>query len=122
MRILRCHHHCYCVAGRKRDQCQHHRCHEKGLRGSVALSNGENLEPEEANANRGNPNNRAREKENDQKEVKDVVDREDLGGFDKDPVEWVENIGIAENVTAMTFAHRILDLVNGGEEHRDPDE
>lgn len=122
MRVLWGHHHCNCIAGRKRDQCQHHRCHEKGLWGSVAFSNGENLEPEEANADRGNPNNRAREEEDNQKEVKDIINREDLGGFDKDPVERVQNIGIAENVTTMTLADRILDFVDGGEEHRDPNE
>jgi len=60
--------------------------HEQCLRRSMSLANLENGDPKESDTGRRNTNDRGREEEQDEEEKEDIVDGEDLGGLDEDPV------------------------------------
>ena len=83
----------------------------------MALANLENGNPEEADADRSDSNNRGGEKEEDKEQEQNIVDREDLGRLDKDPVERLEDVDVAEDVSAVSTADGVLGLVNASNEH-----
>lgn len=88
----------------------------------MALSDGEYLEPQEADSHGGDADDGAGEEEEDKEEEEDVVDWEDGGGFDEDPVYGVEDLDVAEDVAAVGLADGVFGFIDAGEEHGDPDD
>ena len=82
----------------------------------------EYFEPKKANADGSDADDGAGEKVEDYEEENDIVDWEDFGRFDEDPVHGIENVDMAQDVSAMTLADRILRLVDKGQKHGHPDE
>ena len=70
----------------------------------MSFSDLEDPEPKKADANAGNADDRAGEEEEDQEEKDDIVDREDLGRLDEDPVHRIQDVRVSKHVSAMAFA------------------
>lgn len=120
--VLGCHEHGDGVVDGKDDEGEHDGCDEECLRGSASAADLEDADPEEADADGGDAGDRAAEEEEDEKGHDDVVDREDLGGLDKDEVDGLEDVDLTQDVAAARLADGVLGLVDTGDEHRGPDE
>ena len=122
MCVLRSDHHSEGVVDREGHESEHDCGHQKSLRRCVTFSDLEDLEPEEPDSEAGDTDDRASEEEEHEEEEDDVVDGENLCGFDEYPIHRVEDVGVGENVTAVGFADGVLSLVDASKEHRYPDE
>lgn len=88
----------------------------------MPLTDLEDGEPEEADADGGDADDRGAEEEEDEEQEEDVVDGEDLGGLDEDPVQRLEDVDVSEDVAAAGFADGVLGLVDARDEHTGEDE
>jgi hypothetical protein len=61
----------------------------------VTLSDLENPDPQESDANCCNPNDGAAEEEKYKEYKQDIVDRKDFRGLHEDPVDGVEDVDIS---------------------------
>lgn len=61
----------------------------------MTFSDCEDFKPEEADSYGCDADDRAGEEEEDEEEEEDVVDWEDGGGFDEDPVDGVEDLDVS---------------------------
>ena len=104
------------------DEGLHDGCDEQGLRGSAALLDLEKPDPEEADADGSNAGDGAAEEEEDQEGHENVIDGKSLGGLDEDPVDGLEDVDVSEDVAAVGLADRVGGLVDGGDEHGDPED
>lgn len=120
--VLRCDYHSNGVVDAKNDEGEQNGGHEESLGRGVSLADLEEGEPEEADTCSRDADNRGGEEEQDQQEEQDVVDREDLGRLDKDPVQWLEDVDVAEDVTTVGTADGVLRLVDAGDEHAGEDD
>lgn len=77
----------------------------------------EDSDPEEANSYGSYTSNGAAEEKQYEQGHEDVVDGKDSGGLDEDPIQGLENVDFAEDVTAALFADRVFGLVDAGDEH-----
>lgn len=102
--VLGSHKHGDRIVDGQRDEQQHDRGDEKSLRGCPASADLEDSDPEEADANCGNTGDGAAEQDEDQKGHQDVVDGESLGSLEEDPVHRLENVDLAEDVSATLLA------------------
>lgn len=80
----------------------------------MSLSNLEQLQPEEAYPQTCNTNDGTGKEEDYQEEEYDVIDREHFRGYDKKPVDGVEDVDVAEDVPAVALADRVLRFVDAG--------
>lgn len=76
--ILRGDHHSNGIVDGEDDQSEQDSSHEESLGSGVALANAEQSDPQEANTNGSDTNNRSGEEEESQEEEDDIVDGEDL--------------------------------------------
>ena len=118
--VLRSDHHSDSVVDGKHDQGEHDSSHEKGLRSSVALADLEQTDPQEADADSCNADNRSGKEQKGQKKEDDIVDGEDLGGDNEEPVDRLEDLVVAKQISATSFANRVLDLVHTSDQHAGP--
>lgn len=88
----------------------------------MGAADSEEGEPEEADADGGEADDGGEEEEEGEKEEDDVVYWEDFRGLEEESVDRLEDLGVGEDVAAGAAAGRILDLVDGGNEHRGPDD
>ncbi len=70
----------------------------------MAFSNLKESKPKEPYPYSSYADNRAGEEEKNQEEENDVVNRKDLGGHDKYPINGVKDVDVAQDVSAMAFA------------------
>ena len=115
--VLRCDDHGDGVVDAEGNQGKQNSSHEESLRRGVAFADLEYGEPEEADACGGNAHDRGGEEEEHKKQEQDVVDGEDLGGLDEDPVDRLEDVDVAEDVAAVGAANGVLGLVDARDEH-----
>lgn len=83
----------------------------------MPFSDLKDLEPEESDTDCSDSNHRAGEEVKHHEEEDDIVNREDLGRHDEDPVHGVEDIDVAKDVTAASLADRVLGFVDEAEKH-----
>ncbi len=88
----------------------------------MSLSDLEDLEPKESNANGCNAHDRAGEKEQDDQQKDNIIDGEDLRRLDQNPVHRIKDVDVSKNVATVGLANRVLCLVDECQEHGDPDE
>ncbi|CAH0048217.1 unnamed protein product [Clonostachys solani] len=115
--ILRCYKHGNSVVNGQHKQREHHCGHEKCLGSGPATSDLENLNPQEADSHSSHTRNRAAKEKEDEKRHENIVNRENFGGLEENPVQWLE-----DNVSASLLADGVLGLVNSRDEHGYPDE
>ena len=104
------------------NESEENSCHQEGLGRSMALADLEDGDPEEANASSGNTNNGSGEEEQDKEQEEHVVDGEHLGRLDEDPVQRLEDVDVAKDVSAVGATDGVLGLVNASDEHASEDE
>jgi len=120
--ILRSDHHSDSVVDGEYNQGEHDSSHKKGLRSSVTLANLEQTDPQEADTDRGNTDNRSGKEQKGQKKENDIVDGEDLRGNNEKPVDGLEDLVVAKQISTASLAHRVFDLVDAGDQHAGPDD
>jgi hypothetical protein len=109
------------VVEREDDESEEDSSHEHSVWRRLAFSDPEESDPEEANADGGHADNGGGEEQHGQEEVENVVDREDTAGDGHDVVDRVEDLRVSKQETAVRAAHRILDLVDAGNQHAGED-
>jgi hypothetical protein len=88
----------------------------------MASANAENSDPQNSNADCGEADNAGEEKKEDQDQENDIVDWEDFGGLDQDPVDGLEDVDVCKYVAAMLLAYGVLCLVDTCDEHAGEDD
>lgn len=118
--ILRSDDHGQRIIQRQDRQHQHDGGYQQRLRRGMALSDLEYPDPEESDANHSDSHDRAAEEKQRQQREESVVDRKYASRFQEDPIQRIEDVDLAEDVSAMLLADGILCLVDSSQEHRDP--
>ena len=88
----------------------------------MSFSDAEYRDPEDSNANGGDTDDAGCEEQHCDEQEDDIINWEDLGSLDQNPVDRVEDVDVTKKMTAMFFADGVLGLVNTGDEHADPDQ
>lgn len=88
----------------------------------MAPANAKDGDPQNAYANCCETHNTGEEEDEDQEQKDDVVDREDFGRLDQDPVDGLEYIDVGKYVPAVMLTYRVLCLVNTRDEHTGEDD
>lgn len=70
----------------------------------MSFSNLEDSDPEEANPYHSNTHDRTAEEQQYKRREDGIVNREKLGGLDKGPVHWVEDVDMPKDITAAVLA------------------
>src|SRR5205823_5738955 len=120
--ILRCNYHRDRIIKCECDEREHNCCHKKCLRGCMASANAENSDPQNSNADCGEANNAGEEKNENQDQENDIVDWEDFGGLDQDPVDGLEDVDVCKYIAAMLLAYGVHCLVDTCDEHAGEDD
>lgn len=119
--VLRRDNHGERIIERKHNEGKEDSSHEHGVWCRLSFADPEESDPQEADANGGHADNGRGKEEHGKKKVEDVIDGEDAAGDGHDVVDRVENLGVAKQETAVRATHRVLDLVDAGNQHAGED-
>jgi len=119
--VLWRYHHSHGIVDCENNEREQDGSQEKSLRARFPLADLEDGNPEEPDADCSYSNNGSGEEEENQKEEDYVVNWENFGSDDEQPVDGLKDVNVSQKVTTFDFANRVLGFVDASDEHRCPD-
>src|ERR1700742_3772129 len=87
----------------------------------MSLANPENCDPKDPDPNGRNSEYAGTEKEHDDGHEDDIVNGEDRGTLDQNPVDGLEDVDMSKQIAAVPLADGVLRFINASNQHASED-